>query len=208
MPRICLPRRRVLALIGAGCLLGPGACATPDPVPHFPDLRFSHLPPLIFRAGRLDVNEAWTSPLRPPNVDHTMPISPARAARRWAFDRLQTTGDSGLTLQVTIHDAAVTEKPLSIRRGLEGAFYTEQAERYDAVLEATLDARDPTTGVTLAQASARVWRHTTVSEKASINDREAAWFALVEGLMADFDQRMEASIRTYLADYLVPDRPL
>lgn len=201
-----LSRRQSLALMMAGsglAALAAGGCAAPDPRPYFPDLGFSHLPPLVFRARRLDVDEAWAAPLRRPNVDHDMPVPPARAARTWAHDRLKTTGDGDTLLAMTIHDAGVTEKRLSVRGGLEGAFHTDQAERYDAVLDATLDIQDSATGVTLAQASARVWRHVTLGEDASINDRETAWFTLVEGLMADFNTRMEDGIRTYLSDYLV-----
>jgi hypothetical protein len=140
--------------------------------------------------------------MRAPNVEQEMPMPPARAARQWAFDRLQATGENPYTLLMTIHDASVTEKSLGVQKGIEGAFNTEQAERYDANLDATVELIDPDSRVTLAQASAKVWRYVTLAEDASVNDREKAWFTLVEQLMDDFNARMDNSIHAYMSDYL------
>ncbi|MCF8480229.1 MAG: hypothetical protein K9H25_07355 [Rhodospirillum sp.] len=180
-----------------------GGCAQPEVRPRFTELSYGHLAPLMIRAGRVDVMESYEAPMRAPNVDHEMPLSPARAARQWAFDRIQATGETPYTVLMTIHDAAVTEKTLGVQKGLEGAFKSEQAERYDANLEATVELVDPDSRVTLAQASAKVWRFITLPEEASVNDREAAWFTLVEQLMDDFNTRMEKSIHTYMGAYLV-----
>ncbi len=195
-------RRRVLSLALAGVAgsLAIG-CTRPDPRPAFAQLRFTHLPPLRIAANRVDIREAYEPPLARPNVEHEMPLPPARAAQFWADDRLQPTNMADNTVRLTIHDAAVTEKALALTQGLRGAFQTDQSERYDAVLDATLELLDPL-GIILAHTSAKVWRHITVPEDASINDREIAWFTLVEGLMQDFDTRMEEGVRQYMGNWL------
>ncbi|WP_413207325.1 hypothetical protein [Rhodospirillum sp. A1_3_36] len=186
-----------------GLTLVTGGCANPQARPRFSELSYGHLPPLRMQAGRVDVIESYDPPMRAPNVEQEMPLSPARAARQWAFDRLQASGETPYTILMTIHDAAVTEKTLGVQKGLEGAFRTEQAERYDANLEATVELVDPDSRVTLAQATAKVWRYITLPEDASVNDRETAWFTLVEQLMDDFNDSMDSSIHTYMGDYLV-----
>ncbi|WP_042440245.1 hypothetical protein [Rhodospirillum rubrum] len=203
-PGYSVSRRGFLALSLGRLAVLPAACSHPEPPPRFADLRFTHLPPMVLRAGRLDVQESYQSPLRPPNVEQEMPLPPARAARQWAFDRLQTSGESSLTVLMTILDASVTAKYLGVQKGLKGAFKTDQSERYDANLEATVELIDPSTGITLAQASAKVWRHVTVPENASVNDRDSAWFSLIEQLMGDFNNQMESSIRSYMVNYLSP----
>ncbi|WP_157879287.1 hypothetical protein [Pararhodospirillum photometricum] len=199
-----ISRRRFLAVTGGAVVaLGAGAC-TPAPAPRrAPDLRFSNRPPLVFRASRVDVREDYHSPLRAPNVEQDMPLPPLRAARQWGFDRLQADGSARRTVVLSIRDAAVTEKSLAVRKGVQGAFNTDQAERYDASLDAVVELIDNATGVITAQATARVSRFVTVPEDASVVDRENAWVTLVEGLMADFDGRMEQAVRSYMAPYVL-----
>ncbi|GEO80311.1 hypothetical protein [Pararhodospirillum oryzae] len=197
-------RRQVLALSASALVAAVAGGCSPPPAPQrFNDLHFTHLQPLVFKAAQVDVREDYRPPMRPPNVEHEMPLSPMGAARQWAFERLQADGTAGRSVVLSIQDGAVTEKSLAVQKGVEGAFRTEQAERYDASLEATLQVIDTTTGVTMAQATARVWRFATVPENASVQDREAAWFTLIQGLMSDFNARMEQSIRTYASGALV-----
>lgn len=180
-----------------------GAC-TPSPPKNRPSpvLTFVGRRPVTLRAERLEIREDWRSPMTPQNVEHLMPLSPMQAVRRWSDERLRVSGDRGAFARLAILDASVTEKRLPVQSGFSGAFKSEQSERFDATLEVVLEIIDTSTGVTAAQASARVTRFTTLAEDASINDRDATWISLVENLMLEFDGHMSDAINAYLSAYI------
>nr|WP_184435218.1 hypothetical protein [Roseospira goensis] len=195
---------RVLA--AAGAAIGTGglaACTDPPDRPVFPTLAFSHKPPFLFRAARVDVRSEYNRPGRPPHVEHEMPLAPDRAAGQWAEDRLQANGTGDAVVRFTVHDASVVEKRLTVERGLSGLLKNEQAESYHAQLEGTVEMVDALTGIALAAATAKVWRSQTLPESATANARDRMWFDLVEALITDFDRTMTARIDTHLGDYLV-----
>ena len=114
------------------------ACETPPPAHKFPNLTFAHLGALNLNVATLEVVSDYRAPLKKPNVEHLFPAPPERTLKRWARDRLKAAGEGG-SARFVISRAAVTETPLMMKTGLTGAFTTDQAERYDAVIEATLE---------------------------------------------------------------------
>ncbi|MBB4312904.1 hypothetical protein [Roseospira marina] len=199
-----VPRRRVLrGGLALALVAGVAACTDPPRQPRFPTLGFAHLPPFLFRAQRVDVRSEYSRPNRPPNIEHEMPLAPDRAAGQWAEDRLQANGEGDVVVRFTVHDASVVEKELAVERGLSGLFRSEQAESYHAQLEGTVEIVDTMTGIALAAATAKVWRSQTVSESATINERDSIWFGLVERLITDFDANITTQIETHLSEYLV-----
>ena len=72
----------------------------------------------------------------------------------------------------------------------------------EAVVEASLEILDAR-GFRKGFASARVSRSRTVREDATLNQREAAWFAMTEALLNDFDKELEKNIRQYLLGFLL-----
>lgn len=189
--------------LGAVSLVGLTGCTQPPTRPAFPELRFSHKPPFLFRARRVDVRSQYRRPGRPPNVEHLMPLAPDRAAGLWAEDRLQANGEGETIVRFTVHDASVVETRLTVERGVRGLLKTEQAESYFAQLEAAVELVDDMTGVSLGEANAKVWRSQTVPEDATINEREETWFALVETLIGAFDTTLTAQILAHLTPHLV-----
>lgn len=185
------------------------ACTAPEPVPEFPDLRFTQQQPFTFQADEKVILSQFRPSFQPPNVEHLMPVPPERALRTWAEDRLAVSGTGGVpggvgglrTVRFVIHDAAVTEERLDTERGVTGFFTDEQAWRYTAHIDAEVQVmRDREV---LASARTEGHRSTTIAEKASLNEREAAWYDLVTKLMTDFDQAMSQNIRQYLGEYTV-----
>lgn len=201
-------RRRLLhgaagaAVLGAIPLVLAG-CTDPPRRPQFPTLGFSHKPPFLFRAARVEVRSEYSRPNRPPHVEHLMPLAPDRAAGQWAADRLQANGDEAALVLLTVHEASVVEKRLTVERGLSGLLKNEQAESYYAQLDATVEVVDALTGIALGAATAKVWRSQTLAENATANERDEMWFGLVETLIGDFDRAMEARITDHLRDHLV-----
>ena len=177
------------------------ACETPPPKQRLIELTFAHLPIFSLDVARVEVVSDYASPMKTPNVEHLFPTPPEKGLRRWAADRLKAGGKKG-SARFVIHNAAITETALPITKGLKGAFKKEQSERYEAVVEASLEILDAR-GFRKGFASARLTRSRTVREDATLNQREAVWFAMTEALLNDFDKELEKNIRQYLLGYLL-----
>jgi hypothetical protein len=188
----------VLGLILVGNLAG---CQTPPPAVSFPQITFSHMTPLTLSAAIVEVQNRYSSPMADPNVEHRMPVSPEKALRRWSADRLKAGGQPG-TVRVIIGDASVKGEALTRTPGIKGIFTTEQAARYTASIEASVELLDERGG-RRAVAQSRVRRSVTTPENASLNDRDKIWFKLLEDLMKDFNAEMERNIRQYMGGYLL-----
>lgn len=192
-------RKTALIIATLFALGGVSACATP-PAPQFPDLTFTHMPQIALGVARIEIVDNFTPPADANHVENRMPITPEKALRNWARDRLRAEGVSGVA-KFIIENAAVTETELPRKKGLTGVFTTEQSHRYDANVNVSLRL-EGVPRVNEAFAQAAVSRAQTVPEDASINVREEAWFDLTEQLMKDFDPQMSASIRQHLADFV------
>ena len=174
------------------------ACETRLQEQRLPDLTFSHLTPIKLNVAKIDVVVQYKPPLRLPNVEHLFPTLPATAIKQWTKDRLRAAGASGVAKLVIINAGAV-EKQLPQKDGFAAAFTRQQLQRYDATLEVRLEIISYLEqGTTLAQVS----RFTTVSENATINERERAWFDLTEALTLDFNSVIEKNIQKHLSQWL------
>jgi hypothetical protein len=104
-------------------------------------LTFMNRPAIHLNVGKIQVVNRYQMPLKPPLVEHLMPVAPGAGVERWAMDILRAVG-SGNTAVLTIHDASVTEISLQQKPGLKALLTLDQAQRYDARLRATLEIRD------------------------------------------------------------------
>jgi hypothetical protein len=178
------------------------ACETsPPPRPAFPDIRFTAKPPLRIDAAGVDIVRVFRPSLQAPQVEHLFPVTPERAMENWALDRLQPVGTSR-RVRVRIIDASVKETELPRTSGVRGAFTTDQAQRYDANAEMTVDLMGER-GFPERSISAKASRSRSVPEKITPNDREQVWYELTEALMADLDAELERQIRANFGFYLM-----
>lgn len=191
--------RRIFLVASAAILAG---CeTTPPPRPVFPDIRFTGKPPLRIDAAALDVERVFRSTLQTPQVEHLFPVSPEQAMEQWARDRLQPVGTTR-RIRVRILDASVKEIELPRTPGLRGAFTTDQAQRYDATAELTVDLMGER-GFPERSITAKAFRSRTVPENITPNDRERIWYELTEALMADLDTELEKQIRANFGFYVM-----
>ena len=190
-------RRCVLAGLVALAL---AACETPPPVQRLPELTYGHLDRLNLDAAALEVVSEYGPLMEAPHVDHLFPTPPLTALERWAADRLEAVGRSGIA-RFVIKDARATATPLAIDEGLAGAFKKEQSVRYEASIEALLEIVDDR-GFRKGFASARVSRTRTLAEDATLNERDKVWFELTEAMMQDFNAEMEKNVRQFLGGFL------
>ncbi len=175
------------------------ACESPLKEISYPELRFSHLPVIELDVARIEIVEQYRSPLKAPNVEHELPLAPAKAMRNWATDRLRAVGKSGQAKFIIV-DASVTVELLPKKKGLKAAFTLDQAARYDTRLEARLEI-ETAGGLGKGYATATVTRQRTTPEGASLNSRDDALYRFIESAAKDFDQVMAANIDRYLAPF-------
>jgi hypothetical protein len=176
------------------------ACETPLQRRTFPDMTFTHLPPIALDVATIEVVRLFEPNLKSPHVEHEMPVAPLKAVERWVEDRLRAAGTGGHA-KVTIRDASVVEARLKSAGGIKSAFTAEQAERYDAKISVEIEAVGDR-GLRAANAIATSTRSRTISEDATLRERESLWFELTEKLMQDFDRTFEAQIREHLTAFL------
>lgn len=196
---IKIGRRHFTTLLLAGTA---AACASPPPPARFPDLTYGHLGKFTFDVARIDLISEYKPTYQRPNIEHTFPVVPEQAMRRWAEDRLAVTGRPGRVARFVIQDAKVTETELPRSAGVRGAFTTDQTHRYDGALSAALEIREERGNFRAGTASAWASRSRTVAEGITINDREKVWFEIVEALMNDLNAEMERQIRANLGQFL------
>ncbi len=197
------PARRAF-LLGLPALTAAllGACNTPEPRARFAEMTFEHRGDLRLDVGAIEIQTEYRAPLAAPHVEHLFPVAPEAAMRRWARDRLAATGAPGRRARFIVKDARVIEEKLARTEGVRGAFTRDQTERYTITLEAALQIVGARGAAPEAFATARAVRSRSVAESVTVNQRERAWFELLEEAMRDLDVELESRIRGNLAQYL------
>jgi len=182
--------RSALAVLAATVLLA--SCQAGPGRPVYPELSYAHLAPIRLNVADIRVERVYTSPGTRPNVEQQFPVVPADAAERWARDRLKAVGAEGVAT-FKVLQASVVEAELPRTSGLRGAVTTDQSERYDGVLEVSVEASSRATN-RRAMVSSRATRSRTVPEDITLNDREKVWFEMTEALMNDINASLERQI--------------
>ena len=199
-----MKKEKIKGFLGASLLIVFGmslaGCESAVPRPDFPNLTFGHLGPIKLNVGSIEIVSSYKSPMSAPNVEHLFPTTPSDALNQWAVDRLIANGSKSRG-RFVILDASVIETALKKEKGLKGVFTKDQSERYDAVLEATLEIFDDS-NTSKGFANVRTSRSVTVREDVTVNDRAQVWFNLNETLMRDINSELEKKISEYLGDWL------
>ncbi len=192
--------RRRLFLAAVPAVLAT-ACTGTLPVYRQPALRFGDGGPLALRVSRLVVENRFQSPGQPPHVESRVSLPPDQALKDWARARLQPVGGPGQAV-FRIDDASLLEERLpGSGGGLLGMMTEEATDRYVTLMRGRVMLLDDT-GALRAETEASVERAVTVKESASFNERDQAWFALVQGALLDFNGEMERQMRQYMGPWL------
>ena len=176
------------------------ACAAPPPV-RLPDMTFTDRPRFLLDVAEIQVVDQYQPTFRLPNIEHQVPVSPAKAAERWARDRLIPVGTSGVAV-VTIKDARVIENSLRITPGVQGVFTKDQAARYDAFIEMSVEIKPINIMAPEGAASGRAERSRTVAEGITPNELDRVLYELVEGMMRDVDLQLDVNLQRFLAAFI------
>lgn len=191
-------RRFYLILVFSVMAMGLAACQPPGK-PKYPDITFDHLPPIELDVAEIVINTPYQEPLELPHVGEQFPVSPSRAAHRWAEDRLRATGERG-SATVTIVESGAVETELKRTTGVTGLLTKDQAQSYEVTIEMSIEAMDPV-GPRAGSASIRVTKKTSVAEDATMNEREETWYKLTQNAMNSFNEAIEKQIGKTLSGF-------
>jgi hypothetical protein len=190
-------------LVRLGLVLGfagLAGCTVPVQRSSFPELTWTHLPPITLDVAEIEIIDATRPTGASPYVEHLFPLPPAKAAERWARDRLRAGGTANRA-RFIIQRGDVTEVNLRQTGGLTGLLTKDQSERYDAELGVLLEIRS-NTGQRLGQVITELRKSRSVQEDASLNEREAAWFSITEDLVKLLNTEMERTMPEFLGRWI------
>ena len=191
-----IARRAALVAVVAAM----AGCTVPVDRPDFPELTWTHLPPITLDVAEIEIIDATQPTGASPHVEHLFPLPPAKAAERWARDRLRAGGTANRA-RFIIQRAEVTEVGLPQTEGFSGIFTKDQSERYDADLAVLLEIRSDA-GQQLGQVTAELRKSRTVPEDASLNERERIWFAITDDIAKLLNEEMERTMPQFLGRWI------
>ena len=176
-----------------------GCKTLPDQKP-LPVISFAKAAPLLLDVAQVKIQNNYKPSLKLPNVNHEMPLKLHHVAEIWAKDRLKAVGRSG-TARFIITQASVVETKLKQTEGIKGMFMIDQGERYDGTLSAQVEVSGGIArGTAMARAGVRASR--TISEDATLAERERKWFDMIEAMVNELDKTLEMQIHLHLKAFL------
>lgn len=187
----------MLAVAGTLAL---SACEGQPVIQKAPELSFAGKRAYQLNVGQLEIVPEFQPSGRKPNVEHLMQLSPENATVRWAQERLRPMGRTGYA-RVLIKDAKVVEVPLRTDTGFTGMFKDQQAVRFDGSLDVAIQILDER-HFPVADVVARATRSQTISENATMNERDLALNQVSLSLIHDIDSQMDSLIPTYLNQWM------
>ncbi|WP_114393223.1 hypothetical protein [Oleisolibacter albus] len=192
--------RRLFARLFLAALLPLATLALPARAQDPNGFSFTSGGVITLDVAEIEVSSDYVAPMKEPNVEHLLPITPSDAVRLWASSRLKAGGSAGRA-RIVIHDAAVVEEELKRTGGVKGWFTKDQSERYTGRLavEVLIDKPSGFTG----SASAAVARSTSVREDVSLADRDKTMLTLVRELTGDLDAQLSQAIKTALFQVVI-----
>lgn len=163
---------------------------------------FGNRPVITLDVAEIEVVNTYVAPLQPPNVEHTLSVTPAESVRLWVQERLKAGGTTG-KLRVTIKQASIVEVQLPRTTGIRGWFTTDQTQRYDGTLSVALQLEQPAKNFT-GSTETIVTSSKSVSEDVTLDQRQVTWDVMVHEMARDMDNQLSQGIRNNLADMILP----
>lgn len=174
------------------------ACAGDPPAPaRQQSVSFEAQAPLRLDIAAVTVEPRYRAPGRAPHVEHLHGVTPETVARSWAAARLVPTGNRGRAV-LTILEGSVISEDLPKKGGLTGFFGDQKDTRLTARLKTRLVVERPGSEAGNFEewsADVEASANRTILESASLNERDAAYAALIQSLAKNFDDALTAEIR-------------
>lgn len=192
-------RRLFLALVLG--LLAMGPMASRSAMAQSGGFGFADETPITLNVAEIEVVNDYVSPMKPPNIEYQLQLTPAEVVRLWVQDRLKAAGSSGKA-RVIIRNASIVEVNLPRTSGVKGWFTTDQSQRYDGRLEVEIQVDMPAKSYA-GSTSVVVTSSQSVAEDVTLNQREKTWAQLVRDMSHDMDAQLAKGIRDNLFAALI-----
>jgi hypothetical protein len=187
--------KHLLAVALAGAVLALASCATPPPPAPQADIGFSGAP-LKLDVARVSVDNQYHPLGKAPNVEQLHETTPSTVASRWLQTRILPVGRQGEAV-LKIYDARVVSEKLPVKGGLTGFF----GDQLDSKLTGTLRVElivsrieGQATAPTIYNVKVSARAEQTILQSATLNDRDKAYFDLMQNLAREFDKTATAEI--------------
>lgn len=179
-------------------------CATPPPPAPTATIGFVGAP-LRLEVAQVTIDNRYQPPGRAPNVEQLHGVTPSTVARRWLETRVVPVGSGGQGV-LSILDASVVQEKLPIKGGLTGFFGDQVDSKLTARLRTELvvtTGRGAGNAVTTYKISVSAEAEQTILQSATLNDRDGAYFALMQDLANQFDKTATSEINRVMSAALV-----
>ncbi|HEY4345666.1 MAG TPA: hypothetical protein VGN05_15060 [Parvibaculum sp.] len=199
MKLTAMSRHIAAAVLLLGLAALPG-CANEPPAAPQPTLGFTGKP-LKLNIASVAVDDRYNPPGVAPNVEQLHSVTPSTIAQRWADTRIAAVGSRGLAT-LTVLDASVIESKLPVKGGLTGFFGDQTDTKITGRLRAELTVSLPGTqagSYSTYKASVNASGDQTILQSANLNDRDRAYFELMQMIAQKFDASLTAEINRAMA---------
>ncbi len=188
----CKPFALVLCFVATACINEPRVADLAPP-------SFKNQPSIPLEVAEIRVRNDYQS--RGGTVESQFPTSPAQGVQIWADERLKAVGTSGL-LEVVIEDARVTEKPLPVKQGIEGALTKEPNRRYEGTLDVSLNLYTEDRAIAKSHVDARVEVSRELIEKSADSERRELFAAMTREMLTRLDTQLTHGIHEYFSQHI------
>lgn len=188
----------------ATAFLALAACATPpEPAPKG-TIGFSGAP-LKLDVASVTIDDRYNPPGKAPNVEQLHEVTPSAVAERWLQTRVVAVGSRGIAV-LTIVDARVVEEKQAVKGGLTGFFGDQIDAKIVGTLRGELVVTTEGANGTRAtyKAGVNAKSEQTILQSADLNERDRAYFALLNKLAAEFDRLLTAEVKRTMGSALRP----
>ncbi|MGB3811094.1 MAG: hypothetical protein WA943_13465 [Parvibaculum sp.] len=194
-----MSRHVAAAVILLGLAILPGCANEPPPAPQAA-IGFTGKP-IKLDVASIAVDERYNPPGRAPNVEQLHAVTPTTVAQRWADTRLVAVGTRGIAT-LTIFNASVVESKLPVKGGLTGFFGDQTDTKITATLRAELVVSRPgdqAGAFATYKAIVNASGEKTILQSANLNDRDRAYFELMQLIAQKFDAALSAEVSRTMA---------
>ncbi len=192
----------VLATMLVGFSSISGCTSAPPAPPTEISITFQHRAPIALNVAKIELVDRYKPTLRSPHVEHLHTVTPSTVTRTWAEERLTAVGTRGL-ITLIVEEAGVIEEPVAVSDGFEGLFRDEVDTRLVGVIRARFDHIDVGPPGASHSVDVIAEANAEVLESATLNERDLAYFRLVERLAGEFDRVLTAEIEKSLSELIV-----
>ena len=160
------------------------------------DINFTHYQSIAMDVSNIDIIDEYKSPMRAPNVEHLLAVSPSDAMHIWVKDRIRSVG-SDRTLQVIIKDGSVVSSPVPAAEDAESHY-----RKYDARLEVEMRVYGSNSALSEASITVVATQSNSIAEEVSLAERKAIFRRMIYDLMDSANAELEKQMFKYFTRYI------